>query len=730
MKFIFHTFYKLTLCFFIFSCLTLEAQIKSTPQENQERIHQINANMTVDTESAALSNKTSNLEARTGNCSDPIMIECGMSLVGNLRDGENNINSYGRGNSNLNGIEIIYAIQVSEPSFVEFNLTNLTADANMVIFTACDNTNAIQTGLFRRGTAPERAVVNLDNQNLYYIAIEAANETVLEGQFTLSASCTPFCASPNGLVETFENGNPVGWQFNVSGSGNPSWRFGDETFGVGIDNAGSGSWASFDDFALGDGTTNNIATAVSPVVNLSGHENVRLFFDYGFDETILVRGDQTRLSITDGILTYYWREDILDWTTQLSPWLDDDDSQILFTADAMFNQQIPEDLDISRLSVTIEYDDGGSSTRSGWGFGFDNFVLCGDLIVTPTNPIVEFVIPTGREELQEGDDLPVVVTATDNVSIANVELFLNDTFVRRENFAPYEWAAQGQADDILRNLVTGTYTLRAVATDNEGNTGENTFTVFVEANTNNERGSFDFGTSTSPLEDGFTRVHPTIAPETFRWLDNSGLNSRNRSTGASVSDLNRDFIFSRLPRTIEVDVPNGDYDVTVTFGDLAFGHDNQQVSAEDGQVIEGDVDTNAGQFVDRSFEVTVSDGSLSLEFSDQGGSNPDWTVTGFTFRQTSLSNVRALKLADTNYTKQENISVGPNPVKDVLFIDGLPNGIYDLMVYSLQGSRVMRQKIDVQQNQQVLNLPFLNTGLYIVRISNGEFTINKKIIRQ
>ncbi len=670
--------------------------------------------------------------SETGTCLTPIMIECGMSLVGNLIDGENNIESYGRGNNGLTGVEQIYAIQVSEPSMVEFSLTNQTADGNLIIFSDCIDTAALSTGLFLSGTRDETAFSTLDSDNIYYIAVEADDDTILEGEYTLTVRCTPLCSSPSGLVETFENGEPADWQFSVSGTGDSGqrrWRFDRSIFGVGIDNAGSGSWASFDDFALGDNFRNNVATAISPVVDLSGHENIRLFFDYGFDETVLVRGDQTRLSITDGVQTYYWRGDANVWTTTLTPWLDDDDNQILITSDAIFNQLIPEGLDESNLSVTIVYDDGGG-TRSGWGFGFDNFSLCGDPVNPPgdTDPIVEFVTPTEQEELVEGDDLPVVVTVTDDGSIANVELFLNDILVRRENFAPYEWAAPGQPDDILRNVIAGVYTLRVVATDNEGNTGEAEITLIVEPNTTVVEGNFDFGNNSSPLEDGFTRVTPRTTTGAFRWTNSNGLLARNRTGSGAVSDLNRDFIFARAARTFEVDVPNGNYQVTVTFGDLRFAHDNQQVSAENGQVVIENVDTGAGQFESRSFSVAVSDGALSLEFSDQGGSNPDWTVTSVSYTGgASLSRV-ATEIEDIKTPSLDNMIVGPNPVNDVLFINRVPKGEYTIFVYGLQGAEVMRQKTGIQNGQYELRMSSLESGLYIVRISNEASTVFRKIL--
>ncbi|KAA1247952.1 T9SS type A sorting domain-containing protein [Aquimarina sp. RZ0] len=324
-----------------------------------------------------------------GICSDPFIIQCGMSLTGDLEDGENNIESYGEFFTGLTGVEQIYELILTEPSTVEVTLTNLTDDLELVIFSDCSNPKAV-TGSFEIGsTVDERAVANLDAKNTYYIAVEGHKTAISD--YTLTINCTPLCSNNSGLVETFENGEPSDWTFTVSGSGDPDirkWRFDNSAFGVGVTNAGSSNWASFDDFVIGESFQNNVATATTPTVDLSDQQNIKLFFDYGFDETIFVTGDQTRLSITDGTKTYYWRGDLLTWTTTLSPWLDDDDTQFAITSDAIFNELIPTDLDTSNLSVTIEYDDGGSASQPGWGFGFDNFVLCGDTAPVLSNSSV------------------------------------------------------------------------------------------------------------------------------------------------------------------------------------------------------------------------------------------------------------------------------------------------------------------------------------------------------
>ncbi|WP_124981884.1 T9SS type A sorting domain-containing protein, partial [Nonlabens xiamenensis] len=55
------------------------------------------------------------------------------------------------------------------------------------------------------------------------------------------------------------------------------------------------------------------------------------------------------------------------------------------------------------------------------------------------------------------------------------------TSIRQENGAPYEWNAPGQNDPALQTLSAGTHTLRAVAIDNEGATGEAQVTITVNA---------------------------------------------------------------------------------------------------------------------------------------------------------------------------------------------------------------------------------------------------------
>lgn len=140
--------------------------------------------------------------------------------------------------------------------------------------------------------------------------------------------------------------------------------------------------------------------------------------------------------------------------------------------------------------------------------------------------------------------------------------------------------------------------------------------------------NFDFGTATSPVASGYTRVTEATAYTAggFGWTDTSTLESRDR-TGVTDA-LRRDFVMSSsAARTFKVDLPNGTYNVAVTQGDQSFLHDNMVVKAN-GVTKLPDVDTPAGTFVTNTFAVTVTGGSLSLEFSDAGGTDPTWVING------------------------------------------------------------------------------------------------------
>ena len=96
---------------------------------------------------------------------------------------------------------------------------------------------------------------------------------------------------------------------------------------------------------------------------------------------------------------------------------------------------------------------------------------------------VAFTTPSNNATFQEGASIGAVINASDsNGSISMVQMFLNNQQLRQERGAPYEWGSSNSnsSDPALENLSAGNYTLRAVATDNNGNTEETSISFTVE----------------------------------------------------------------------------------------------------------------------------------------------------------------------------------------------------------------------------------------------------------
>ena len=103
------------------------------------------------------------------------------------------------------------------------------------------------------------------------------------------------------------------------------------------------------------------------------------------------------------------------------------------------------------------------------------------------SPTVSFTLPVVETNISAPASVTVRVLASDSDgSISYVDLYLNNTFVRRESASPYEWNSIGQNDTSLQNLTAGLYTLRAEATDDDGaiTSSTRTFTVFKVINSN------------------------------------------------------------------------------------------------------------------------------------------------------------------------------------------------------------------------------------------------------
>lgn len=137
--------------------------------------------------------------------------------------------------------------------------------------------------------------------------------------------------------------------------------------------------------------------------------------------------------------------------------------------------------------------------------------------------------------------------------------------------------------------------------------------------------TFDFGTSSSPLQAGATRVAENTTYNSSRgygW-QTTGIVSRDRG-GSSA--LNRDFNATN-DGTFAVDLANGFYSVTVHLGDTdPYVRDQMGVFLEGAQV--DSVTAPLGQIATRTYSVQVIDGQFNLRLKDLGGNDPTAVIAG------------------------------------------------------------------------------------------------------
>ena len=84
----------------------------------------------------------------------------------------------------------------------------------------------------------------------------------------------------------------------------------------------------------------------------------------------------------------------------------------------------------------------------------------------------------------------------------------------------------------------------------------------------------------------------------------------------------------------------------------------------------------------------------------------------------------------TNELKNENIKIYPNPVTDIVFIENyIPNTEeFFFEIFDVFGNKVFRSNLS--KDKLEVDLTFLKSGLYIVKIQNqNQILLNKKLIK-
>ncbi len=122
---------------------------------------------------------------------------------------------------------------------------------------------------------------------------------------------------------------------------------------------------------------------------------------------------------------------------------------------------------------------------------------------------------------------------------------------------------------------------------------------------------FDFGSSTSPLANGYTKITDDTVYDEETGYGFAEAADGNRDQG-EPDDLRRDFILANGSELM-VDVPDGEYDVKIITGAQTDSNDTTfSLEHEDTQ---GGTRTEAGEFAEYKDTIAVSDGQLNIVFT-------------------------------------------------------------------------------------------------------------------
>jgi len=157
---------------------------------------------------------------------------------------------------------------------------------------------------------------------------------------------------------------------------------------------------------------------------------------------------------------------------------------------------------------------------------------------------------------------------------------------------------------------------------------------------------FDFGSETSPVEEGYLKVaHTLIYDEELGYGFDKAVGFRDRGT---PDNLLRDFALADGAEFI-VDLPNGDYFIRIIAGDeIAFNRSSFVIEGED----HGSITSQEGQYSILSANITILDGQLNIDIGENGRINALEIIP--------MSEIASLKLVEVSLSPETYVKLGWN----------------------------------------------------------------------
>lgn len=314
-------------------------------------------------------------------------------------------------------------------------------------------------------------------------------------------------------------------------------------------------------------------------------------------------------------------------------------------------------------------------------------------------PIASFEQPVADSMINEGEALNVVVTASDsNGVVTQVDLYLNNVLVGSDIEAPYEW--NSNTDALLQNIPAGYYTLKAIATDNDGEQAVKT-RRFVVVGKASEIGVQVEGSGFEKriFQNGsvfFTNRTYTIlnAPTTFIGFEFLASNGKEANPG-TITPLQDGFVYVAAPGSGIAGwelVPNATFNYS----------DGGQTSVSIYQ------------------KAAVANTPISI---------PE--ITAFPGASVLAKTIQLVTLGIDDYSldKDKYLAVYPNPVNNGSFnlkLKGTEKA--EISIYNLDGC-LLYNKTNVRDMLNIKTSNIFKAGLYLIKAKTESGTVLcKKII--
>ena len=326
---------------------------------------------------------------------------------------------------------------------------------------------------------------------------------------------------------------------------------------------------------------------------------------------------------------------------------------------------------------------------TGYLFNLNWFKIeyAGAIIDTMDFPSVKILSPDENSDFTEGSNVPVSIYANDNNGdVSKVEVYLNNELIKTFTDAPYNFTIEG--------IAKGNLSIRAEATDNDGNVNKATYNFTVKA----IRSAYQ----TFQAED-FDKSSPGLNVDAYCTPHVGGINGGEWIMFSSL-DFGSTWAHVKVNATAGYDRPGSKLEI--------------RLDAVDGpKVGEIAIDNTGGWCNYKEHTASINaQGVHSLYLVFVGGADIydlDWI---------SIEQSNAID----DITLQDALNVYPNPANSVLNIRCDVSGVKTLSLFSVDVREILKRSMNHSSEQ--IDISAINRGLYLVTIQTTKGRITKSVL--